>query len=177
MPLGITPLKDILTLLKRLRWFLTLVIFFVAAGLAWYGWQSGRGLVWIVFGSVLLLLLVVVVWGSKITFWLARRLEHQILRNQSLASRRLVNTGLQQGEKLVQLGSKELEKNINGAKQVLSQALNSLGQDFRAKPGKVTWVSAPPAPHNPDAVCPACGQGVRIGAKFCDHCGKPIMHS
>ena len=177
MPLDITPLKNILALLKRLRWFLTLVIFFIAAGLAWYGWQSGRGFVWIVFGSVLLLLVVVMVWGGKITFWLARRLTHQVLRNQSLASRRLVNIGLQQGKKLVQSGSKELEKSINGAKQVLGQALNSLGQGFRAKPGEVTWVSEPPAPHNPDAVCPACGQRVRSGAKFCDHCGKPIMHS
>jgi hypothetical protein len=177
MPLGITPLKDILLLLKRLRWFLTLVIFFVAAGLAWYGWQSGRGPVWIVFGSVLLLLLGVVVWGGRITFWLARRFTHQILHNQRLVSRRFVNTGLQQGKKLVQSGSKELEKNINGVKQVLGQAMKNLGQGFQAKPGKVTWVSAPPAPQNPDVVCPVCRQRVRSGAKFCDHCGKPMRHS
>lgn len=172
---GITPLKDISTLLKRLRWFLTLVIVFATVGLAWYSWHSGRELVFIVFGSVLLLL-VVVVWGSKITFWLARRLGRQILRNRSPGSRGLVNAGLQQGEKLVQLGSKEIEKNINGVKQVLGQARNSLSQNLRVKPGKVTWVSAPPAPHNPEAVCPSCGQGVRSGARFCDHCGKPTMH-
>ncbi len=177
MPSGIPPLKNVPTLLKRLRWLLTLVILFVAAGLAWYGWQSGRGLVWIAFGSVLLLLLVVMVWGGKITLWLVRSIEHQILRNQGLASRQLVHTGLQQGKKLVQSGSKKLEKDIHGAKQVLDQALNSIGQDFRPKPGKVTWVSAPPTPHTPDAVCPACGQGVRSGANFCDHCGKPIMQS
>jgi hypothetical protein len=177
MPLGITPLKDILILLKRLRWFLTLVIFFVAAGLAWYGWQSGRGPVWIVFGTLLLLLLGVVIWGGRIAFWLARRLTYQILHNQNLVSRRFVNTGLQQGEKLVQSGSKELEKNINAVKQVLGKAMKSLGQDFRAKPGKVTWVSAPPTPQNTDAVCPACRQRVRSGANFCDHCGKPIRHS
>jgi len=176
MPLSIPPLKDIPVLLKRLRWFLTLVIFFIAVALAWYGWQSGKRLVWIAFGGALLLLLVVVAWGGKITFWLARRLAHQILRNPSLASRRLVDTGLQQGEKLVQLGGEEFGKNIQGAKQALGQTLNRLGQNFRVRPGKVTWVTAPPTSQNPEVVCPTCGQGVRSGANFCDHCGSPLIH-
>ncbi len=177
MPLGITTLKDLLSLLKRLRWFLALVIFFAAVGLAWYGWQSGRGLVWIVFGSVFLLLVVVVILGGKISFWLARRLTNQILRKQSLDSRRLVSTGLRQGEKLVHLGRNELGKKVTGVKQGLDQALTSVSQEFQTKPGKVTWVSVPPASLYSDSVCPACGRGLRSGAKFCDHCGKPIRHS
>jgi hypothetical protein len=176
MPTGITPLKGFFTLLRRLRWFLTLAILLVAAGLGWYGWHSGGGIVWIGFIIALLLLLVVAIWGGKITFWLARRLGHQILGNRNLASHRFVNSGLQQGGKLIHLGGKELEKNIAGVKQALGQARNSLGQDLRVKPGKVTWVSEPPDPNNPDAVCPACGRGVRSEAKFCDHCGKPITH-
>jgi hypothetical protein len=175
--MGIPPTKYIFYLLKRLRLFLMLAIFFLAIGLAWFGWQNGRGFVWIVFGSVLLLLFVVMVWGSKITFWLARRLGHRILRNRSLASSQLVNAGLQQGEKIIQLSSKEIGKNIHGVQQVLGQARNGLGKDFRVKPGKVTWVSLPPAFQNTDAVCPACQHEVRHGAKFCDHCGTPIIHS
>ncbi len=177
MPLGITTLKDLLTLLKRLRWFLALVIFFAAAGLAWYGWQSGRGLVWIVFGSVFLLFVVIVVLGGKISFWLARRLINQLLHNKSSTSQRLASPGLQQGEKLIQLGKNELGKNVTGIKQEIGQTLTSFSHEFRTKPGKVTWVSAPPTSPYSDLVCPACGRGLRSGAKFCDHCGKPIRHS
>lgn len=171
--MDIPPLKHALSLLKRLRWFLMLVILVIALAVAWYGWQRGGGLVWIVFGGMLLLLVVVGIWGGKMTSWLARRLEHRILRNQRFASRRLVNAGLQQGEKLARLGGKELEKNIDGARQALGQALNNFGQGSRVKPGKVTWVKVPP-PHYPNDVCPACGKGVRSGANYCDHCGKPI---
>jgi hypothetical protein len=177
MPPGITPLKNIFTLLKRLRWFLTLAILFIAVGLCWYGWHSGGGIVWIAFISALLLLLLAAVWSGKITFWLARRLGNQILRSRDLASRRLANANLQQGKKLAYLGGKELGKNIAGVKQALGQARNSLGQDLRVKPGNVTWISAPPDPHSPDVVCPTCGRGLRSGAKFCDRCGKPIMRS
>jgi hypothetical protein len=172
MPPASTPLKGVATLLKRLRWLLMLAILSVAVGLAWYGWQSRGGLVWFVLGGLLLLSVVVMILGSKIAFWLARRLEHQILRRQSEASRRLVNAGLQQGERFAQLSSQRWEKNIQGAKQVLGQARGSLAQDrWWGSPGKVTWISVP---RGPDAACPSCHHEVRSGAKFCDQCGKPI---
>jgi hypothetical protein len=176
MPTNITPVKHSPALPKRQRWFLMPVILFLAIGLAWFGWQNGIGFVWIVFGIVLLLLFVIMVWGGKIAFWLARRLGHRILHNGSSASRGLINTGLQQGEKIINLSSKEIGKNIHGAQQVLGQARDNLGKDFRAKPGKVTWVSLPSTSQNSDAVCPACRKEVRPGAKFCDHCGTPLKH-
>lgn len=166
MPQSVTPRKRVPWFL----WFLAAAIFLVGIGMVWYGWYNGRGLVWILIGGLIVLALIVLVGGTRITLWLAHRLERQILRKPSLASQHLVHTGLQQGGKLVQLGGRALGESVNGARQTL----NSLGQEQWRKTGTVTWISAPS--RRRDGICPACGHGVRRGAKFCDRCGKPLAH-
>lgn len=170
MSQSITPRKRVPWLL----WFLTVAIFLVGIGMVWYGWHSEKGLAWIFIGGLVVLVLIVVATSTRIALWLAHRVERQILRKPSLVSRQLVHTGLQQGEKLAQLGSRTLGKNVVGVKQTLSQTVNNFVPDRRRRTGTVTWISLPPGRRN--AFCPGCGHGLRDGAKFCDHCGKPIIH-
>ncbi len=161
-------------LLKILRWFLALLILFAALGLAWLAWVTGRGFVWIVFGCVLLVLFLVVVWGGKITSWLARRLERRILHSHGQAPIRVVAAGLQQGKNLVQLSHARLDKNIQSVDRVLAGARQNLENGLPGNRGTLTWVSMP-SPHNEAGFCPACGRELRSAARFCDRCGKPIM--
>ena len=90
MPQSVTPRKRVPWFL----WFLAAAIFLVGIGMVWYGWYNGRGLVWILIGGLIVLALIVLVGGTRITLWLAHRLERQILRKPSLASQHLVHTGL-----------------------------------------------------------------------------------
>jgi hypothetical protein len=172
MPLEIPHLQTVTTLFNRLRWVVTLLIFGIALGLGWYGWQNGSGQVLVFFGILMLLALVLLIWGGHWTVRLAQHFAGKMIHQESRVVKGWVGSGLKKGEQLAQAGSKELGKTFNSAVQELDHSLDRLSHEIQPNPGSVTRVSAP-TPILPTLyrVCPVCGKEQRSSAKFCDHCG------
>jgi len=143
---------------------MVILLALVALALGYRAWRSGFPaaiFTLIRLAPLLVLIIIVFLARGKIGQWMRTRAS----QGKTMAQRRIAKGVVQEG---IDRGEAVLERGAETAKEALATLAEEVKADWERSVAK-------PRPARLQAPrCPFCGHLLRSGAKFCDHCGRPL---